>query len=64
MFRYLDEQTFRYNKREYTDLERMIAIMRTVADKRVTYKELTGKTQPPLPKPEPRKLRGFPMGPF
>ncbi len=64
LFRYLDEQTFRYNKRDYTDLERVMTILRTVQDRRITYKELTGKTLPPPPKPEPRRLRNFPMGPF
>jgi transposase-like protein len=42
-FRYLDEQSFRYNNRKVVgDLGRFELAMRNVADKRLTYKELIG----------------------
>ena len=50
LFRYVDEQAFRYNNRKdadgklKTDLDRFREVMAHVAGKRVTYKELTGKT--------------------
>jgi transposase-like protein len=44
MFRYLDERMFTFNQRDLDDLGRMVAIMATVAGRRVTYKKLTGKT--------------------
>lgn len=65
LFRYLDEQAFRYNKRSLTDLERVMRALRGAPGRRVTYRELTGKEKKPEPtKPEPRRLRNFPMGPF
>jgi len=45
LFRYLDEQAFRYNNRKATDAERFSAVMKQVVGRRVTYAELTGKTQ-------------------
>jgi transposase-like protein len=45
LFRYLDEQAFRYNNRkDMKDGDRFSKVVSQVADKRVTYKELTGKT--------------------
>jgi hypothetical protein len=44
LFRYLDEQTFRFNARHGKDADRFHAITGQVAGKRLTYKELTGKT--------------------
>lgn len=44
LFRYLDEQAFRYNNRkEKTDADRFAELMSSVAGRRVTYSELTGK---------------------
>lgn len=43
LFRYMDEQVFRYNERELTDGERLSLAVTGVLGKRVTYKELTGK---------------------
>lgn len=43
LFRYLDEQSFRFNNRKVTDSDRFIKAARNITDKRVTYKELTGK---------------------
>lgn len=41
--RYLDEQTFRYNKRKGTDKTRFMEAMLSVVGKRLAYKELTGE---------------------
>ena len=43
LFRYLDEQTFRFNNRKVTDAERFFQVLSMVVGKRVQYKELTGK---------------------
>ena len=42
LFRYLDEQTFRYNARNHTDAERYQQIGEGIAGKRLTYKTLIG----------------------
>jgi hypothetical protein len=44
LFRYLDEQCFRYNHRKLTDCERFLIVIAQVIGKRLTYAELTGKT--------------------
>jgi hypothetical protein len=44
LFRYLDEQAFRFNEREHKDADRFIATMRRIEGRRVQYTELTGKT--------------------
>jgi transposase-like protein len=43
LFRYLDEETFRFNNRKGNDGDRFIKVVQTVAGKRLTYKRLTGK---------------------
>ncbi len=44
LFRYLDEQTFRYNNRKnMTDADRFALALSQVAGKRLTYAEVTGK---------------------
>jgi transposase-like protein len=48
LFRYLDEQTFRYNNRAtkdnpLTDSDRFSAVLSQVTGKRLTYAEVTGK---------------------
>ena len=43
LFRYLDEQSLRFNNRKGTDSERFLAVTEQVTGKRLTYKELTGK---------------------
>jgi transposase-like protein len=44
LFRYLDEQTFRYNNRkEMTDSDRFSLAMSQIVGKRLTYAGLTGK---------------------
>lgn len=43
LFRYLDEQAFRFNHRKAQDSDRFIRAAGNIMGKRVTYKELTGK---------------------
>jgi transposase-like protein len=44
LFRYLDEQSFRYNNRlEMNDADRFSAVVSQLAGKRLTWNELTGK---------------------
>lgn len=44
LFRYIDEQAFRYNNRkDINDGDRFSALVSEIAGKRLTYKELTGK---------------------
>ena len=42
LFRYLDEQTFRFNKRVGSDYTRFLEVMLSISDKRVTFAQLTG----------------------
>jgi len=44
LFRYLDEQSFRFNNRKTTDAKRFSMAGMGLVGKRVTYKELTGKS--------------------
>jgi transposase-like protein len=46
LFRYLDEQAFRFNKRKGTDASRFIAGLRGILNRRLTYTELTGSELP------------------
>jgi transposase-like protein len=46
LFRYLDEQTFRFNERKTTDGERFIEALSGATGRRLTYKNLTGKNLP------------------
>lgn len=43
LFRYLDEQAYRFNNRKLTDGERFSAAVSNIVGRRVTYQELTGK---------------------
>ncbi|MGA3054354.1 MAG: IS1595 family transposase [Candidatus Korobacteraceae bacterium] len=43
LFRYLDEQAYRYNNRKLTDGERFSAAVKGIVGKRLTFDELTGK---------------------
>ena len=45
MFRYLDEQCFRFNERFGNDADRFESVMKQIVGKRVTYKELTGHSE-------------------
>jgi transposase-like protein len=44
LFRYIDEQSFRFNERKITDAERFAMVMKQIVGKRITYDQLTGKT--------------------
>lgn len=63
LFRYLDEQAFRYNRRDGQDVERLVGALAGAEGKRVTWKELTGRTTPD-PEPVRRPPARYPMGPF
>ena len=45
LFRYLDEQVFRYNNRKMNDSDRFNMVVREIVGKRLTYDQLTGKTE-------------------
>jgi transposase-like protein len=47
LFRYLDEQTYRFNNRKMTDSERFSAAVDGIVGKRLTFDQLTGKTENP-----------------
>lgn len=42
---YTDEQCFRFNTSELTDAERFAVVMKQIVGRRLTYNELTGKTE-------------------
>ena len=43
LFRYLDEQAYRFNEREGSDRSRFVRAMQRLVGKRLTYAELTGR---------------------
>jgi transposase-like protein len=43
LFRYLDEQSFRFNNRKLNDSERFMIVSNQILGRRLTYRELTGK---------------------
>jgi transposase-like protein len=45
LFRYLDEQAYRYNTRKANDAKRFIGVLNGVTGKRVTYQNLIGKEE-------------------
>ncbi len=45
LFRYLDEQAFRFNNRDMTDVDRFVFVMQDIVGRRLTYKKLTGKVE-------------------
>ena len=45
LFRYLDEQAWRFNNRKLTDGERFSIAVSGIVGKRLTYDQLTGKTE-------------------
>lgn len=47
LFRYLDEQSFRYNERKSKDIDRFVEAMGNAFGRRVTFSELTGKNHDP-----------------
>jgi transposase-like protein len=42
LFRYLDEQAFRFNNRKENDGQRFVGVLNGILGKRVTYEKLTG----------------------
>jgi transposase-like protein len=68
LFRYLDEQVYRYNSRELADGQRVTRLVSGIEGKRVTWRELTGKeprkAEPPPPVPSRRRRRVLPQRPF
>ncbi len=44
LFRYLDEQVYRYNTRHDDDAGRFLGVLEMVSGRRVTYKDLIGKS--------------------
>ena len=46
LFRYLDEQTFRFNQRRDNDAGRFASVLGSVTGRRVTYKELIAADRP------------------
>ena len=44
LFRYLDEQAFRFNEREYEDSDRFQKAIGSVSGRRLTYDDLTGRS--------------------
>ena len=46
LFRYLDEQAFRFNEREGDDPARFKSAIKGIVNRRLTYKALTGKLEP------------------
>ena len=47
VFRYLDEQSFRFNNRKADDGQRFRRLLREIVGKRVSFDELTGASQQP-----------------
>ncbi len=45
LYRYLDEEVFRFNNRKGKDADRFHRVTKSVVGKRLTYKELTGKIE-------------------
>lgn len=45
LFRYLDEQSFRFNNRKLSASERFAIVMHGISNKRLTWSEVTGKNQ-------------------
>ena len=42
LFRYLDEQVFRFNNRRMTDAQRFVLAAASIFGRRLTYERLTG----------------------
>src|SRR5437867_4401348 len=49
LFRYLDEQAFRFNARKIDDGSRFLAVLRTIVGRRLTYKALIGQSPAIVP---------------
>jgi hypothetical protein len=44
LFRYVDEEAFRFNNRKATDQIRFLAVSLSIVGRRLTYKRLIGQT--------------------
>lgn len=68
LFRYLNEQVYRYNRRDEEDSERFASVLAPAEGKRVTWKQLTSKEAktgaPPPPGSLVRRRRVLPQRPF
>lgn len=68
LFRYLDEQAYRYNYREEPDSEKFELALGRTPGRRVTWDELTSKAPKADPSPPPVHAAGrrrvFPQRPF
>jgi hypothetical protein len=53
LFRYLDEQSFRFNERSPDDAGRFELAMRGILGKRLTYDALTGRDEKPPSQSQP-----------
>jgi len=51
LFRYLDEQSFRFNNRKDKNADRFIDILASIANRRLTYKTLIGKDSALITRP-------------
>ncbi|HUZ90054.1 MAG TPA: IS1595 family transposase [Candidatus Acidoferrales bacterium] len=60
LFRYLDEQAFRFNNREMTDRQRFAKVAASVIGKRLTYRELTGKGSAVWRTPKGGRIKPWP----
>jgi hypothetical protein len=49
LFRYLDEQAFRYNERKNDDGGRFLEVLNGLVGRRLTYQKLTGKDEAIIP---------------
>jgi hypothetical protein len=69
LFRYLDEQAYRFNARKGADSDRFREVLRRVSGRRLTWDEVRDRT---TPEPDPPyqtampwgKPTSYPMGPF
>jgi hypothetical protein len=43
LFRYLDEQDYRFNARKQADAARFVGVLSNVTGRRLTYAEVTGQ---------------------
>lgn len=64
LFRYLDEQGFRFNARKGTDSDRFEETLGRATGRRLTWNELTDRTEKPGPPKPARPVARYPMGPF
>jgi transposase-like protein len=56
LFRYLDEQAYRYNNRRMTDAERFDIAVKGIVGKRLTFDQLTGKDRESASEPAPNVI--------